>query len=93
MVWKLSYEVDVMTPQEILLLDSTVTVQVGASQLQKIINTMKYYKEKAESAITTNEELFAEIKRLRSQIYLLENQTFKIRKIGEIDLGGLYEMG
>lgn len=68
-----------MTIQEILLMDSTVTVQVGASQLQKLIETMKYYKEKADSAQ-------AEIHQLKQHIKELENQTFNIRMISSIEL-------
>jgi glycine cleavage system pyridoxal-binding protein P len=38
-----------MTVQELLLLDSTVVVPVGANKLQEIIRTIKHYKDLSES--------------------------------------------
>ena len=75
-----------MTVQEILLLDSTVTIGVGANQLQKLINTMKHYKEARELAITMVEERDQTIEQLQSRIRELENQTFAIRMINSIDI-------
>ena len=75
-----------MTVQEILLLDSTVTIGVGANQLQKLINTMKHYKERQEAALTALEERNQTIQQLTNRIRELENQTFAIRMISSIDL-------
>ena len=75
-----------MTVQEILLLDSTVTIGVGANQLQKLINTMKHYKERQETALTALEERDQTIQQLTNRIRELENQTFAIRMISSIDL-------
>ncbi len=75
-----------MTIQEILLLDSTVTIGVGATQLQKLINTMKHYKERQETAILMVEERDQTIEKLQSRIKQLENQTFNIRMISSIEL-------
>ena len=75
-----------MTVQEILLLDSTVTIGVGASQLHKLINTMKHYKEARETAILMVEERDQTIQQLTNRISELENQTFAIRMISSIEL-------
>jgi len=82
-----------MTAQEILLLDSTVQVQVGASQLQKIINTMKHFKEKAEINSIINYDMGMEIAEakneiveLRETINRLESTTVSIKCINTIDL-------
>ncbi len=75
-----------MTVQEILLLDSTVTIGVGANQLHKLINTMKHYKERQETAILMVEERDQTIEKLQSRIKQLENQTFNIRMISSIEL-------
>ena len=75
-----------MTVQEILLLDSTVTIGVGANQLQKLISTMKYYKERQEAALTALEDKDQIIQQLQNRIKELETQTFKIRMINSIEL-------
>ena len=75
-----------MTVQEILLLDSTVTIGVGANQLQKLINTMKHYKDGKETALLALEERDQTILRLTDRIKELENQTFNIRMINSIEL-------
>lgn len=75
-----------MTAQEILLLDSTVTIGVGANQLQKLINTMKHYKEGQELALIALEERDQTILQLTNRIKELENQTFNIRMIRSIDI-------
>lgn len=75
-----------MTVQEILLLDSTITIGVGANQLHKLINTMKHYKERNELALTALEERDQTIQQLTNRIKELENQTFNIRMISSIDL-------
>ena len=75
-----------MTVQEILLLDSTVTIGVGATQLQKLINTMKHYKEGQELALVALEERDQTIQQLTNRIKQLENQTFNIRMISSIEL-------
>ena len=75
-----------MTVQEILLLDSTVTIGVGANQLQKLINTMKHYKEHNELALIALEESKQTIQQLTNRIRELENQTFAIRMISSIDI-------
>lgn len=75
-----------MTVQEILLLDSTVTIGVGANQLQKLINTMKHYKERNELALIALEERDQTIQQLTNRIRELENQTFAIRMISSIEL-------
>ena len=75
-----------MTVQEILLLDSTVTIGVGASQLHKLINTMKHYKESQELALVALEERDQTIEKLQSRIRELESQTFNIRMISSIEL-------
>ena len=74
-----------MTVQEILLLDSTVTIGVGANQLQKLINTMKHYKERQELALIALEERDQTIQQLTNRIRELENQTFAIRMISSIE--------
>lgn len=75
-----------MTVQEILLLDSTVTIGVGANQLQKLINTMKHYKEGQELALLALEQRDKTILQLTNRIKELENQTFAIRMISSIDI-------
>ena len=75
-----------MTVQEILLLDSTVTIGVGANQLQKLINTMKHYKEGKEITLIAMEQRDQTILRLIDRIKELENQTFNIRMISSIDI-------
>ena len=75
-----------MTVQEILLLDSTVTIGVGANQLQKLINTMKHYKEGQELAQLALEQRDKTILQLTNRIKELENQTFAIRMISSIDI-------
>lgn len=75
-----------MTVQEILLLDSTVTIGVGANQLQKLINTMKHYKEGQELAQLALEQRDKIILQLTDRIKELENQTFNIRMISSIDI-------
>ena len=75
-----------MTVQEILLLDSTITIGVGANQLHKLINTMKHYKERQETAFTALEERDQTIQQLTNRIRELENQTFAIRMINSIDI-------
>ena len=75
-----------MTVQEILLLDSTVTIGVGANQLQKLINTMKHYKDSKETALLALEESKQTIQYLTNRIKELENQTFNIRMIRSIDI-------
>lgn len=75
-----------MTVQEILLLDSTVTIGVGANQLQKLINTMKHYKEGQELAQLALEQRDQTILQLTNRIKELENQTFNIRMISSIDI-------
>ena len=75
-----------MTVQEILLLDSTVTIGVGASQLHKLINTMKHYKEGQALALIALEERDQTIQQLTNRINELENQTFAIRMISSIEL-------
>lgn len=75
-----------MTVQEILLLDSTVTIGVGANQLQKLINTMKHYKERQELALLALEQRDQTILQLTNRIKELENQTFNIRMIRSIDI-------
>ncbi len=75
-----------MTVQEILLLDSTVTIGVGVNQLHKLINTMKHYKESQELALVALEERDQTIEKLQSRIKQLENQTFNIRMISSIEL-------
>lgn len=75
-----------MTVQEILLLDSTVTIGVGANQLQKLINTMKHYKESTATALLALEERDQTILQLTNRIKELENQTFNIRMIRSIDI-------
>ena len=74
-----------MTAQEILLLDSTVTIGVGANQLQKLINTMKHYKERQELALIALEERDQTIQQLTNRIKELEHQTFAIRMISSIE--------
>ncbi len=75
-----------MTVQEILLLDSTVTIGVGANQLQKLINTIRYYKDGKETALLALEESTQTIQYLTDRIKELENQTFNIRMIDSIEL-------
>lgn len=75
-----------MTAQEILLLDSTVTIGVGANQLQKLINTMKHYKEGQELTLIALEQRDKTILQLTNRIKELENQTFNIRMIHSIDI-------
>ncbi len=75
-----------MTVQEILLLDSTVTIGVGANQLQKLINTMKHYKEGQELTLIALEQRDKTIAQLTNRIKELENQTFNIRMISSIDI-------
>ena len=75
-----------MTVQEILLLDSTVTIGVGANQLQKLINTMKHYKKEQELALIALEQRDKTIAQLTNCIKELENQTFNIRMISSIDI-------
>lgn len=75
-----------MTVQEILLLDSTVTIGVGANQLQKLINTMKHYKEGQELTLIALEQRDKTILQLTNRIKELENQTFNIRMIHSIDI-------
>lgn len=67
-------------------MDSTIIIQVGVAQLQKLINTMKYYKEKYEEAITLAQNLEDALQHAEKRIHLLETQTFMIKKIGEIEI-------
>ena len=75
-----------MTVQEILLLDSTVTIGVGANQLHKLINTMKHYKKDNELAQLALEQRDQTILQLTNRIKELENQTFNIRMISSITI-------
>lgn len=92
-----------MTVQEILLMDSTVTVQIGVNQLQKLLNTLKHFKGKAEEykdlleqVQMTNYHLLIEQEKFKQEkvellkeMVKLENTTFRVRKISDIDLGDL----
>jgi cell division protein FtsB len=80
-----------MTAQDVLKLDSTIMLQVGASQLQKILSTMKRYKvnlEVAEEALVSKNQIIAELKadndKLKAEIKKLQNTFITIRQVGEI---------
>lgn len=80
-----------MTVQEILKMDSTVFLQVGATQLQKILSTLKMYKvnlEVAEEALVAKnkiiEELRIELKSAHAENEKLRNTSITIRSVGEI---------
>jgi len=80
-----------MTVQEILNMNSTIFLQVGASQLQKILSTLKMYKinlEVAEEALVAKnkiiEELRRELKSANAENEKLRNTSITIRSVGEI---------
>ena len=80
-----------MTIQEILKMDSTILIQVGAAQLQKILNTMNMYKdylEVAEEALAEKnqviEKLRLELKHQYAENEKLKNTSVTIRAISEI---------
>ena len=67
-------------------MDSTITVQVGAKQLQKIIKTMRHYREIAELASKRCDNLEIELLNAQEEISNLEDVTFRMQKIGEINI-------
>jgi len=80
-----------MTVQEILKMDSTIFLQVGANQLQKILSTLKMYKvnlEVAEEALVAKnkiiDELRRELKSANAENEKLRNTSITIRSVGEI---------
>lgn len=80
-----------MTANEILKMDSTIFIQVGASQLQKILLTLKVYRDNLEVAENTirekNQELL-ELRRLAdkqsAEIQRMLNTSITIRQVGDI---------
>jgi predicted transcriptional regulator len=73
-----------MTAQEILKMDSTIFLQVGATQLQKILSTLKMYKvnlEVAEEALVAKNNIIEE---LRMENKKLRDTSITIRSVGEI---------
>lgn len=80
-----------MTANEILKMDSTIFIQVGASQLQKILLTLKAYRDNLEVAENTirekNQELL-ELRRLAdkqsAEIQRMLNTSITIRQVGDI---------
>jgi predicted transcriptional regulator len=73
-----------MTAQEILKMDSTIFLQVGATQLQKILSTLKMYKvnlEVAEEALVAKNKIIEE---LRIENKKLRDTSITIRSVGEI---------
>lgn len=87
-----------MTVQEILKIDATVLIQVGATQLQKILSTLKMYKvnlEVAKEALRDKNRVIADLKMKLNEANgklsatnkeneKLKNTSIAIRSVGEI---------
>lgn len=77
-----------MTVQELLLLDSTVVVPVGANQLQKILRTLKALHELNESLNAHLDAKEKELELAKEELRVLRNIRVSMRAV-DLDLSEL----
>lgn len=75
-----------MTVAKILKMDSTVLVQVGASQLQKVLRTLSAFAKANEQLAEQLRDSERTVTQLKEKVKELENVTVRVRSINSIDL-------
>ena len=78
-----------VTPREILGMDSNGKIAIGIKELQRLINTLKEYKESLEKAQEQTSKDLNTIINLQKRVAELEQTTFRLKTINQIDLSQL----